>query len=217
LNGTDKTQKLTSNEQSIYIIKDQTTSSSESDFTDPQLTPVGCHAEINQCYRSEESVAVDCVLGSNRSVCASRQTLTSLTINKTQLFSYPGDNSAQDKLLKNLKVDCVTNISLGGCVDDGQLVVDQNNSDQCLPSEILDLTNDSELIDDEMPQNFRSRIPMLSSTAVDTSITSDHKPTSAGDRSIFNVSRVKKVELGEITSKVQRSPRRTTSHRSVCK
>jgi hypothetical protein len=237
---TDKTCNVatSSNEHNIHIIKDQTTSSSDSDFTDPQLTPVDCHTEINQCYQSEENVAgiqsgdIAKIYSSSASYGETETAfkLAKLSINKTQLFSYNGNNNEQEQILQNLKIDQVTNIS--GLPEDKS-----KENDILAPSEdkIIDvfnfvgidycdennLSNESSAINanDEMPQNFRSKIPTLSTSNNDS--TGDK---TMPDRSIFNVSRIKKVELSEITPKTQRSPKRlattpttTASSKSICK
>lgn len=167
-----------------------TSSSSDSIFTDPQITPLGCGftTEINQCYYSEENVcdaldeeeALKSALASRNyprlplNVGPKRSTLN-LSISKTEFLELRGD-------CEELEVELESDES--GADDDNRI----------------------EDIAADMPFNFRNKIQPLISDLLggnggSTSNNTDKDDKLPADRSIFNISHVKKIELTEINSK----------------
>lgn len=176
----------------VVIIKEQTTSSSsDSIFTDP-LTPIGFATEINRCYISEENVfSPD---DSNNYVdCEQLNELTKSTlaarnyVRKSIQTSTSGLNYFEK--LNKLSVSKIENFNVN-------IDVDTNNT----------LIDDSDMM--TSLNSLLSKISASSSAHFTTSgsINSEERDISVVDNTntlgIFNVARVKKVELQDLLVKV---------------
>lgn len=171
----------------IVICEQTTSSSSDSIFTDP-LTPVGFATEINRCYISEENVFdAD---GSNNNNVNSEQ-LTELTKSALAARNYvrksiQTSTSGLDyfEKLNKLSVSKIDNFHVN--IDDTNAVIDD--------SEMMTSLN-----------SLLSKLSTSSSAHFTGSINSEERDVNADTSTmgIFNVARVKKVELQDLSVKVQ--------------
>lgn len=167
-----------------------TSSSSDSIFTDPQITPLGCGftTEINQCYYSEENVC-DALDDEE----ALKSALASRNYPRVPL------NFGPKRGTQNLSISKTEYLELLGDCEELEVQLESDESE-------VDDDNRIEDIEADMPFNFRNKIQPLISDLIggnggSTSNNNDKDDKLPADRSIFNISHVKKIELTEINSK----------------
>lgn len=193
----------------IHLVEHTTSSSSDSIFTDP-CTPVGPFAtEINEAYYSEEDLigAQEATpVHSVEAIIAKK--LKQLSVHKVESIDLNA-NSVKDteQWREKLTVANVSNISVKSSVDQwwlGKCAVENVNNisldgHQCEveTSEVESQTVQGD--EEEMALNFRNNsVNPCGTVQIQTTDGLGTPTDECKDKSIFNVARVKKVELSEI-------------------
>ncbi|XP_055636414.1 uncharacterized protein LOC129775564 isoform X2 [Toxorhynchites rutilus septentrionalis] len=184
----------------IHLLEHTTSSSSDSIFTDP-ATPLGAFAtEINQAYYSEEDL-IDAQDDETESTPVKKipslpTKLQQLSVHKIEPIAFDASEGKGRNWRENLSIVNVSGISVESCsvqcLEKCQVVNIEGISldGQCLDEYYL---VDEEGID-AMTQNYRNHMTTPCSTI---QIRGDGLPAEEG-KGLFNISRVKKVELAEI-------------------